>query len=99
MIGKELRNELTNTWINYAIPFNASIEVPDKDGKKIDDQHPERGHWRRRSTSRSAKAAKTEAVAYHGIVLVPNVVDRTPPYIEEVVPARRPTRPSSGRTT
>ena len=35
MIGKELRNELTNTWINYAIPFNATVEVPDKDGKKV----------------------------------------------------------------
>src|SRR5262249_34783346 len=23
LIGRELRNELTNTWINYAIPFNA----------------------------------------------------------------------------
>src|SRR5438270_12682735 len=35
MIGKELRNELTNNWINYAIPFNASVEVPDKEGKKV----------------------------------------------------------------
>jgi serine protease Do len=86
MIGKELRNELTNTWINYAIPFNASVEITDpKTGKKttvsvIDlvvkgpDYKP------------LPPRPKVTTVAYHGIILVPNVVERTPPYIEEVVP-------------
>src|SRR5262245_19449924 len=27
IIGKELRNELTNTWINYAVPIGARVEV------------------------------------------------------------------------
>src|SRR5206468_4499670 len=27
LIGKELRNELTNTWINYAIPIGAKAKV------------------------------------------------------------------------
>ena len=27
IIGKELRNELTNTWINYAMPINATVDV------------------------------------------------------------------------
>src|SRR5260370_12180462 len=27
LVGKEMRNTLTDTWINYAIPINARIEV------------------------------------------------------------------------
>jgi serine protease Do len=85
MIGKELRNELTNTWINYAIPFNASVDVPGKDGKKettsILDVVTKKENYKQ-----LPPRAQLNIVAYHGIVLVPNVVERTPPYIEEVVP-------------
>ena len=31
IIGKELRNSLTDTWMNYAMPIQAKVEVPDKD--------------------------------------------------------------------
>src|SRR5205085_388378 len=34
LVGKELRNELSNTWINYAIPIQTAAEVEEKDGKK-----------------------------------------------------------------
>ncbi len=85
LIGKELRNELTNTWINYAIPFNATVEVPDKEGKKI--------KVTLMDVLRKGKDYKPlpeikhlQLRVYHGIVLVPNVVERTPPYIEEVIP-------------
>src|SRR5262249_49775716 len=27
IVGKELSNELTNTWVNYAVPINAKVEV------------------------------------------------------------------------
>ena len=85
MIGKELRNELTNTWINYAIPLNASVEVPDKEGKKVKvsvmDLVIKKDKYKQ-----LPKRKKLEIRAYHGIMLVPNVVERTPPYIEEVLP-------------
>jgi serine protease Do len=85
MIGKELRNELTNTWINYAVPLNASVEVPDKDGKKITisilDIVEKKANYKP-----APEIAKVTNLAFHGIVLVPNVVERTPPYIEEVMP-------------
>jgi serine protease Do len=85
LIGKELRNELTNTWINYAIPFNASIEIPTKDGKKqttsILRVVTEKDKYR--PPIRDDKVAIS---AYHGIVFVPNVVERTPAYVEEVIP-------------
>src|SRR5437763_1438848 len=37
IIGKELRNELTNTWINYAVPINAkvTIRLPDNVDKTV----------------------------------------------------------------
>jgi serine protease Do len=83
MIGRELRNELTNTWINYAIPFGASIEVIDKDGKKqtvsIMDVVTKKENYK------PVPALRKESNSiYTGIVLVPNVVERTPPYVEEV---------------
>ncbi len=85
MIGKELRNELTNTWINYAIPFNATIEVPDKDGKKMMTSILKVITEKEKYKALPDRAIVTN-IAYHGITLVPNVVDRTPPYIEEVTP-------------
>ena len=88
IIGKELRNELTDTWINYAVPIqrhgrgasartarrrpSASLDVVDEEGE-VQRRHRKRGQGR-------------DSGGYHGIVLVPNVVERTPPYIEEVVP-------------
>jgi serine protease Do len=85
LIGKELRNELTNTWINYAIPFNASIEVPGKDGKKTTTSIRRVVTEKERYVPPPPKELN-QVVAYHGMVLVPNVVERTPAYIEEVIP-------------
>ncbi len=85
MIGKELRNELTNTWINYAIPFNASIEVPGKDGKKVTTIILDLV-VKKEKYNPVPRDVKSAVLAYHGMVLVPNVVERTPPYVEEVIP-------------
>jgi serine protease Do len=85
MIGKELRNELTNTWINYAIPFTASVEVPDKSGRKVLVKVMDL-ITKKENYKPLPKPEKVQILAYHGMVLVPNVVERTPPYIEEVVP-------------
>lgn len=85
MIGKELRNELTNTWINYGIPFHASVEMPDKDGKKVTVSILDLV-TKKEKYKPAPEIAKVANVAYHGLVLVPNVVERTPPYVEEVLP-------------
>ncbi len=74
MIGKELRNSLTNTWINYAVPIQALATFVEK-GK--------RGEYR--PAVRAAAATEGE-MGYHGLTLVPNVVERTPPFIEAVAP-------------
>jgi serine protease Do len=85
LIGRELRNELTNTWINYAIPLNASIEVTNKDGKKVTATIMD--VVRLGEKYKQLPTIKTEKnLVYHGIVLVPNVVERTPAYVEDVIP-------------
>ncbi len=85
LIGRELRNELTNTWINYAIPLNASIEVVEKDKKRrisVVDVVTQKEKYK----PAPPRPKKTDVLVYTGITLVPNVVERTPPYIEEVSP-------------
>jgi serine protease Do len=73
MIGKELRNSLTNTWINYAVPIQALVTFVDK-GK--------RGEYRP-----TVRSVPTEGeIGYHGLTLVPNVLERTPPFVESVAP-------------
>jgi serine protease Do len=85
MLGKELRSNLTGTWLNYAVPVSAFAPAvedilagrftpPDLD--KIDQpEHP-------------------LSLAALGIVLVPDVVTRTPPYIDRVVPGSPAARAS-----
>lgn len=73
IIGKEVRNTLSDTWVNYAVPVQVLASFVDKGI---------RGEYR--------PVARTETPAgpagYHGIVLVPSVVERTPPYVEEILP-------------
>lgn len=75
MLGKELRNTQNNTWLNYAIPISemrqAVIDI--KAGKS-----------RSLAESMDAKAENPWTLADIGVALVPNVVERTPPYIDQI---------------
>ena len=85
LIGRELRNELTNTWMNYCVPFNATAETPGKDGKKVRTSILDL--WEKKDKYNPIpKRDVVKTQTYHGILFVPNVVERTPPYVEEVVP-------------
>jgi S1-C subfamily serine protease len=78
MLGKELRNSLNNTWLNYAVPIEelrASVEAI-RAGKFVARRESE-------SDKRPARALGLEAL---GIVLIPDVLDRTPPYVDHVRP-------------
>lgn len=87
LIGKELRNELTNTWINYAIPLSARITVPQADGKEatvsILDILEKKEKYKPLTPNKNKNEGPT---VYTGILLVADPVERTPPYIEDVVP-------------
>lgn len=74
LIGKEVRNTLTETWVNYAIPIDALKEFVSK-ARKGEYKPLER-----------KKPVVEDRGGFTGIVLVPNILDRTPPYVDEVLP-------------
>lgn len=80
MIGKELRNSQTNTWVNYVIPIGELRQAIEEiiSGKFT----PKR--------SNDADTAGELAARYRagdfGIVMVPDVVYRTPAFIDRVLP-------------
>jgi serine protease Do len=87
IVGRELRNTLSETWINYAIPVGAQVRVRDGD-KTLTLSVPafvEKGMKGQYKPINRVKEAAGPG-GYHGIVFVPNILDRTPPYIEDVVP-------------
>ncbi len=86
IIGKELQNEATNTWINYAIPISAAVEVIEAENKKRMVSIAEVVEKKEKYAPSRKDELKTKEENYHGIVLVPDVVEFTPPYVEEVRP-------------
>jgi len=77
MLGKELRNTLNNTWLNYAIPIDElrpSVEAI-RAGKFVAAPEPA-----------AKKPARPASVAALGMVLVPDVLERTPAFVDQVRP-------------
>lgn len=100
VIGREIKNTLSDTWMNYAIPVTARVEVKTKevvkgpDGRETEVEKtvtvsmPEfvsqglQGKYKPAPT-RSRIAGEG---GYTGIIFVPNILPRTPAYVEDVVP-------------
>jgi S1-C subfamily serine protease len=78
VLGKELRNSLNNTWLNYAVPIaqlRRSVEEIEA-GKFVANRDP----------VAEKKPLRSVDLAALGIVLVPDVLDRTPPFVDRVLP-------------
>jgi len=75
VLGKELRSRVTGTWLNYALPCEKiAVTV---DGLIAGQAMPEAAEFQiQPETPLSAEAL--------GVVLVPNVLPRTPPYVDTV---------------
>ena len=74
MLGKELRNTLDNTWLNFAIPISqltSSVE------DMLAGRNPPR-----RTDETARKPANAQTLAALGIVLVPDVLAKTPPFVD-----------------
>jgi len=77
LLGKELRSEVTGGWLHYALPveaFQATAEDMQA-GRRLDStrlQLPE--------------PEEPLSAALLGVTLIPEVLPRTPPYIDSVVP-------------
>jgi S1-C subfamily serine protease len=77
ILGKELRNALNNTWLNYSVPI---AEV----APSVEDILA--GRFRPRSEDDSLqKPAEAHSLASLGIGLLPNVLSNTPPFVDRVV--------------
>ncbi|HEX4128559.1 MAG TPA: S1C family serine protease [Pirellulales bacterium] len=76
MLGKELRNAQTNTWLNYALPAGEMAATVDE---------IRAGRFVRRAADDAANRPEHALSAeLLGLVLVPEVLDRTPPYVDAV---------------
>jgi serine protease Do len=76
ILGKELRNALNGTWLNYAIPIGelrSSVEAILAGKFVAGREDPTRPRPRRSLEPRAL-----------GIELIPDVLERTPPYIDQV---------------
>ena len=76
MLGKELRSSLTDTWLSYALPVAAFAPT-------VEDIVA--GRFTPPELKDTDRPANPLTFASLGIVLVPDVVTRTPPYIDRVV--------------
>lgn len=78
MLGKELRSSLDNTWLNYAVP------IPELRAA-VDDLMAGRSRTRRAEEA-VRKPQESVTLGLLGIVLVPDVLQRTPPFIDSIRP-------------
>lgn len=91
IVGREIRNTQTNTCMNYAIPVGAKVDVKvrvkDED-KTITLSLPDFVSRGMKGEYRPTKRDKPPPGigGWTGIVFVPNILPRTPPYVEAVVP-------------
>jgi serine protease Do len=79
MLGKELKNNVTHTWLNYVVPVS-ELRTP------IEEIVTGRFKPRPRPEDEPAVTVRRFAPRDFGLVMVPDVVARTPAYIDRVIP-------------
>ncbi len=79
MLGKELRDERTGVWLNYGIPTEVLRTV-------IGDIIAGRQSVLQDATKTPLARNAAYSLGHLGLVLVPNVLEKTPAFIDEVVP-------------
>jgi serine protease Do len=77
LLGKELRSSLTGTWLNYALPASAFAS-------SVEDMMA--GRFTPPELSEVERPEDPLSLARLGIVLVPDVIVRTPPYVDRIIP-------------
>jgi serine protease Do len=75
ILGKELRSAVDNTWLNYALPAKDLVS-------SVDDILAGRMTARRDEDAKRPSEHYTPKIL--GLILVPDILPKTPPYIERV---------------
>jgi serine protease Do len=83
MIGKELRNTQTNTWLNYVMPIS---ELRDMIDQIVTGRFKSKKDMDGDETGSSKPKPRRYESADFGIVTIPDVVARTPAYIDRILP-------------
>jgi S1-C subfamily serine protease len=78
VLGKELRNAQDNTWLNYAIPIS---EVDTSIKEMLAGRAPPK-----RLDSDAVPVTNPHTLPELGVVLIPDVLPKTPPFVDEVRP-------------
>ncbi len=88
IIGREYKNKLSDTWINYAVPVRATAEIQrdDKPARVDMATFVREAIAGKYKESDDRDKGKKDKGGFSGIVFVVNAVPTTPPYVEEVVP-------------
>lgn len=78
MLGKELRHSQSNIWLNFAIPAAELRDTAEaiRAGKYV----------RKAPEEKAAKIDQPQSLDLLGIVLIPDVLERTPPFVDAVMP-------------
>lgn len=79
MIGKELRNSQTNTWVNYVIPIGELRQA-------IEEILSGKFTPKRSNDDTAGELVERYRTGDFGIVMVPDVVYRTPAFIDRILP-------------
>jgi serine protease Do len=77
MLGKELRNSQNNIWLNYAVPVDQLTASVDQIIS---------GKARVSVEKKPSRAGGGLDLSRLGVILVPDVLERTPPFVDEVRP-------------
>lgn len=78
MVGKELRNSLNNTWLNYAVPVDQMRQSVDDIIKGIKRDIV--------AEAQREKPAQAHSLGLLGLTLVPDILERTPPFVDQIRP-------------
>lgn len=80
LIGREIRHAASRQWVNYAVPLTTLKPVVETllAGKKVDTK-PKDG-------DSTAMLSDQDLTVRYGLTLLPNVVERTPAYVDAVEP-------------
>ena len=85
IIGREVRNSQTETWVNYAIPLQAKAEI--RDGEQMKTVSVSEFVTQALAGTYKPARPSDSTAGYrgtHGITFVPDILRRTPPYVELV---------------